>query len=67
MVYEYFKVSDTDESVLDLNEISKVELKNDSMQSFSTRWDETIVATRKQPDDAFWRTYTIVSFSSQSS
>ena len=31
MMFEYFKVSDTDESVLDLNEISKVELKNDSM------------------------------------
>ena len=34
MIYEYFKVSDTDESVWDLDEILKVELKNDNVQSF---------------------------------
>ena len=37
MIYEYFKVSDTDESVLDLNAILKVELKDDNVQSLSTR------------------------------
>ena len=31
MIYEYFKVSDTDESVLDLNGILKVEVKDDSV------------------------------------
>ena len=51
MIYQYFKVSDTDDSVLDLNEILKVELKNDNVQSFSTRWDETIIAMKKQPDE----------------
>ena len=51
MIYKYFKVSDIDESVSDLNEILKVELKNDSVQSFSTRWDDTIVAIKKHPDD----------------
>ena len=51
MINEYFKVSDTDESFLDLNEILKVELKNDNVQLFHTRWDETIIATKKQPDD----------------
>ena len=30
IIYEYFKVSDTDESVLYLNEILKLELHNDS-------------------------------------
>ena len=33
MTKAYFKVSDTDESVLDLNEILKVELKNDNVQT----------------------------------
>ena len=36
MIYESFKVSDTVESVLDLNEILKVELKNDNVKSFNT-------------------------------
>ena len=50
MIDEYSKVSDKDESVLDLNEILKVELKNDNVQSFNSRWDETIIAMKKQPD-----------------
>ena len=50
MIYEYFKVSDTEESVLDLNEISEVGLKNDNVQSFNTRWDETTTAMKKQPN-----------------
>ena len=32
-----FKVSDTDVCVLDLNEILKVELKNDNVLSLNTR------------------------------
>ena len=40
MICEYSKVSHTDESVLDLNETLKVELKDDNVQSFNTRWDE---------------------------
>ena len=51
MIYEYSKVSDTVESVLDLNEIWKVELKSDIVQSIITRWDEIIIAMKKQPDD----------------
>ena len=47
---EYFKVIDTDESVLDFNEILKAELKNDNEQSFNTRWEETMIAMKKQPD-----------------
>ena len=50
MIYEYFKVSGADESVLDFNEILKAEFKNDNVQSFNTRWDETIIAMKKQPD-----------------
>ena len=45
MIYEYFEVSDTDESVLYITEILKVELKNDHVQSCSTR-DGTKPASR---------------------
>ena len=51
MIHKYFKVSDTDQCVLDLNENLKVELKNDNVQLFNTRWDETINAMRRQPDE----------------
>ena len=51
MIFEYFKFSDTDESVLDFDEILKVELKNDNVKSFDSRWDETIIAMKKQPDE----------------
>ena len=51
MTYEDFKVSDTDESVLDFNEILKVEFKKDNALSLNTRWDETIIAMQKQPDE----------------
>ena len=67
MMYEYFKVSDTDESVLDLNKILKTELKNDNVQACNTRWDETIIAMKKQPDDEILEFCIIVSFDSQSS
>ena len=45
------KVSDTDESVLDLNEMVKVESTNDKIQMFNSRWNETTVALKKQPYD----------------
>ena len=43
----YFKVSDKDESLWDLNGFLEVKLKNDNVQSF-----ETIIAMKKQPDEA---------------
>ena len=33
------------------NEILKVEVKTDNVQPFNTRWDETIISMKKQPDE----------------
>ena len=66
MLYDHFKVSDTDESVVDFNEILKVELKNYNIQSFNTRWDETMIVMKKQPDEEMLF-FHAVSFNSQSS
>ena len=52
MIYECFKVSDTDESALYLPEILTVHVKNHDVQSFNTRWDGTLIAMKNQPDDA---------------
>ena len=51
MIYEDFKVSDFDESVVDLNAILKVDLKNENVKSFNTRWDATLIARKKQHDN----------------
>ena len=51
MMYEHFKVSDTDESVLDLNEMSEVELENDHVLLSNKRPDETVLVMKKQPDE----------------
>ena len=51
MIYDHFKVSDTDGTVLDLPDLVKVEIGNDTLQSFDTKWDETIVAMREHPDE----------------
>ena len=37
MILEYFKVSDTDEFAMDLNETFKVEVKNVNVQSSAVR------------------------------
>ena len=49
MIHEYFKVQ-TSLSWTSL----KVELKNDNVQLFNTRWDETTIAMKKQFDDEFY-------------
>ena len=64
MITEYSKVSATDESVLDLGEILIGELKNDSVHSFNTRWDKTIIATKKQAAEC-WKQYPLVSCNTQ--
>ena len=45
-IFERVKISDSDGTVLDLSE-----LENDHVQSFDTRWDDTVFSTREQPDD----------------
>ena len=39
MIYELFKINESNESVFDVSEILKVELKNDAVQSLNTKWD----------------------------
>ena len=65
MIYTNLKASDTDESVLDINEIVNVELESDNVQSFNTRWGETIIAMEKNQVKS-WEICRIVSFNSWS-
>ena len=67
MICEYFKVSDTNESVLDLHEILKPNLIRTTVQSFDTRQDETITAMKNQHDEKNLEKLVCVSFNSQNS
>ena len=49
--FKHHKISDMDGTVLDLSDLLKIEIKNDSLQSFDTKWDETVIAMRKHPDE----------------
>ena len=51
MVHDHFSISDTDGTLLDLSDLLNVELKSGSVQSFDTRWDETIIEMTKKTDD----------------
>ena len=45
-----FNISDTDGTVLDVSDLLTDELRNDNVQSFDTKWDDRIIASRNQPD-----------------
>ena len=51
LVFDHFKISDTDGTLLDLPGLMKLELRNDNVQSFGIRWDATVIAMKKKPDD----------------
>ena len=51
MIYEHFKTSDSDATVLDLAGFIGIEPRRDNVQTFDTKWDETIIAMDKQPDE----------------
>ena len=48
MIYEHFRISDADVTVLDISRLLNAEFRGDSEQTFDTVWDETIIAMLKQ-------------------
>ena len=50
LIYDFFWISGDNEAILDLRDLSKVQLKNDSVQAFDTKWDEVLSANH-------WQTY----------
>ena len=50
LIYDFFWISADNEAILDLRDLSKVQLKNDSVQAFDTKWDEVLSANH-------WQTY----------
>ena len=51
MIYDFFKISGDNEAILDLTDLSKVQLKNDSVQAFDAKSDEVLSAVTDRLTD----------------
>ena len=49
--YDNFKISGTGEALLHFNGLPIVQLKNDNVQGFDTKWDEVLLSMTTVPDD----------------
>ena len=51
MIYDCFRVTGAHDTVLDCADLFSVNLRNDDVQEFDTRWDEHLLSTTKIPLD----------------
>ena len=49
MFYDNFKTFGTSEALHDVNDLLRVQLKNDNVQGFETKCDEVLLAMTKKP------------------
>ena len=52
MIYDFFNISGDNEAILDFRDLSKVQLQNDSVRAFATKWDEVSSAVTDRPTDS---------------
>ena len=51
MIYKNFRISGEGAATLDFGELMKVELTDDNVRSFDTRWNEVLSAMTERPGD----------------
>ena len=51
MIYDNFRVTGFNDSVLDYADLFAVILRNDNIQEFDTRWDEILLSMEQFPSD----------------
>ena len=51
LIYEYFRVTGTNDSVQNYAELFTVLLRNDNIQEFDTTWDEILLTMTQIPSD----------------
>ena len=51
MIYDYFRVTGSHDTVLDYADLFYVTLRDDNVQEFDTRWDEVLLSMTKIPSD----------------
>ena len=49
MIYDYFRVTDAHDTVLDYADLFSVTLRDDNIQQFDTRGDEVLLSMSKIP------------------
>ena len=50
MICDNFKISGTDEALLDFNDLLRVQLENDNLPGVDAKWDEVSLSMTKVPD-----------------
>ena len=51
LIYDYFRVTDVNESVLDYADFFRNVVRNHQIQEFDTRWDEILLSMEQVPPD----------------
>ena len=51
MIYDYFRVTGAHDTVLDYADLFSVNLHDDNVREFDTRWDEVLLSMSKIPSD----------------
>ena len=51
MIFDYFRVTAADDTVLDFADLFSITLRNDDVQEFDTRWCENLLSMTKMPLD----------------
>ena len=51
LIYEYFRVTGANDSVENCADLFKVGLRNDDIQEFDSKWDETLLSMTHIPSD----------------
>ena len=51
MIYDYFRVTDAHDAVLDYADLFSVTLHDDNIKEFDTRWDDVLLSMKKIPSD----------------
>ena len=51
MIYDYFRVTDAHDTVLDYTDLFFVTFRDDNVQEFNTRWDEFLLSMSKKSSD----------------
>ena len=51
LIFDYFRVTGVNVSVLDYADLFSIVLRNDNIQEFDTRWDENLLSVEQFPPD----------------
>ena len=50
MIYDYFRVTGSHDTVLDNADLFSITLRDDNVHEFDTRWDEVLLSMRRFPE-----------------